>query len=190
MLAFLVFSSKTEAPVSMLICLLNGFLVIPWALLCSYPHVCVWSHIIEKKKKKKKKCVFKEYQRISSTTLEKVRRSVPTRNSSTKIFQLINSKLTFSWSRPHYNFNSIFSFFYYFQMMGSDFIACSTYTIKWEVNQGQVVCQKTSKTQTLHVTVYFCTFLEEIFRSATPNFGFRMPWNRLLLKLPCLYLFE
>lgn len=136
----------------------------------------VWSHIIKKR----------WIQNIPQNYLPLHWRSPdPTRNTL-----LINSKLVFSWSRPLYNFYSIFSCFYYFQMMRSDFIAYNTYTIKWEVNQGQVVCQKTSKTQTLHVTVYFHTPLEEISRSATPNFDFSMPWIRVLLKLPCLYLSE
>lgn len=73
--------------------------------------------------------------------------------------------------------------------MRSDFIIYSTYTIKWEVNQDQVVCQKTSKIQTLHVTVYFHTPLEEISRSATPSFDFSMPCIRLKL-IPLVYTFS
>ena len=132
--------------------------------------------------RKSKKDGFKVHQKISCHLRE--------RQSLQENLQQINCKLAFSWSRPHYSFHSIFSFFCYFQMMRSDFIAYSTYTIKWEVNQGQVVCQKTSKTQTLHVTVYFHAPLDEISRSATPNLNFRVPWIRLMLKLPCLHLFK
>lgn len=173
--ALLVSSSRTGCPVGPLVGLFNELLITPWAHLCSYSlHVGLL-------RDSKKKDTFKVNQRISPHYLGEGH-SLPETDKLKKTL-----KFFFSWSRILYNLHSIFSLFYYFQMMRSDFIIYSTYTIKWEVNKGQVVCQKTSKTQTLHVTVYFYTPLEVISRSATPSFDFSMPCIRLMLS--CLYLF-
>lgn len=141
---------------------------------------CVWvgSQIV-------KKDGFKVHQMISCHYLGEGQ-SVP------ETLQPINCKLAFSWSRPHYNLHSIFFFnssiISRWWDLTLSLVALIQLSERWI--RARLFAKKTSKTQTLHVTVYFHTPLEEISRVATPDFDFKVSWIRLMLKLPYLYLFE